>query len=121
MPEQFITHNRWGILQYCPVQLVSAVLIFAMDLAGIYKEGSLSPKAGYPYMAIIISISQSWAIYCLVNFYLGLKHIPKDTVGGERFTKGRLGGKFMCIKGVVFFTFWQGLLLSGLVDMGLIE
>ena len=63
-----------------------------------YHEGSLSLSNGYVYVAFCRNISQSWALYTLLIFYkqtrqllVRVKPIPK----------------FMSVKAIVFFTFWQ--------------
>ncbi len=60
-------------------------------------------ERAYPYTTLIISLSQMYALYCLVFFYHGtakpLKRIKPLA-------------KFVSIKMIVFFSYWQGLGLS---------
>ena len=60
-------------------------------------------ERAYPYTTLVISLSQMYALYCLVFFYHGtakpLKRIKPLA-------------KFISIKMIVFFSYWQGLGLS---------
>eukprot|EP00493_Phyllostaurus_siculus_P006017 UN06075 len=71
-------------------------------LFGDYSEASLSDGSVYAWLVLIITISQSWALYCLVLFYHGLSHMEEDTIGGQKFRKLKPLQKFVCIKAVVF-------------------
>jgi hypothetical protein len=66
-------------------------------LAGVYGEadGFSKPGRAYPYTTLLMSLSQMWALYCLVHFYHAthtvLRHISPLR-------------KFLSIKIIVFFT-----------------
>lgn len=120
MPDVFMSKCKFGTLQYCFVQPICVLITFILEVTGTYEEGSFKYNVGYPYIAFIRSASQTWAIYCLVLFYMGLHKMPEE-YGGESFETMRIVPKFLCIKGVVFFTFWQSLLLAFLVEIGLIS
>ncbi|RYG57113.1 OSTA/TMEM184 family protein [archaeon] len=66
----------------------------------------------YVYFIIILNLSQFWAMYCLVMFYRELK---------DQLAPLRPFGKFLCVKAVVFFSFWQQMLISGLVFVNVIK
>eukprot|EP00494_Astrolonche_serrata_P030253 UN30520 len=119
-PDELIFWTRSGILQYCMWQVFCGLITFICQLSGVYDEGSMQPDAVYPYVALIITLSQTWAIYCLVLFYHALQHMPADSYGGGNFKKLNALPKFICIKLVVFFIFWQGVGLSVLVYFGII-
>ena len=57
----------------------------------------------YPYTTAIVSLSQLWSLYCLVHFYFGTKQILAPY---------KPGAKFVSIKLIVFFSFWQSMAIS---------
>jgi len=120
-PENLVFWTKFGTLQYCLCQVVMTFIIFSCQVAGVYNEGSMKPNHVYPYIAFIISLSQSWAIYCLVMFYHSLSHLEEDTRAGQNFKSFNAFSKFCAIKGVVFFIFWQGLALNILVFYDVIK
>lgn len=108
----FLTHTQLGTLQYCVAKLFTALLTFILSLLDIYGDSTFDYTRGYPYISFITNMSQIWAMYCLVLFYMvckddlkPLKPIPK----------------FLCVKAVVFFTFWQSVLIAGLASLGVLH
>lgn len=61
---------------------------------------------------ILLNISVTTAIYALMLFYHAFH---------EEMKSHRPLSKFLCIKGVVFFAFWQGVVLQILVHFGIIH
>eukprot|EP00485_Elphidium_margaritaceum_P022924 CAMPEP_0202713184 /NCGR_PEP_ID=MMETSP1385-20130828/51234_1 /ASSEMBLY_ACC=CAM_ASM_000861 /TAXON_ID=933848 /ORGANISM="Elphidium margaritaceum" /LENGTH=244 /DNA_ID=CAMNT_0049373457 /DNA_START=513 /DNA_END=1247 /DNA_ORIENTATION=- len=100
-----------------------AIITFALQLSGChcYGEGQFDYRVGYPYVACIRSASQTFAIYCLVLLYMALKQQPHESDGYHMFVGIRPIPKFLCIKGVVFFTYWQSILIAGLVYLDVIK
>jgi len=108
-PRFFLWSAQWGALQYVPIQIVMSILTFILHFTDTYHEGNISASDGYPYIAFIVNWSQIWAVYCLFWFY----HSFQDELRPIRpFPKA------MCIKGVVFLTFWQGVFINFLVQYG---
>lgn len=66
----------------------------------------------YPYTALILNFSQSWALYCLVQFY----GITKDELAHIKPL-----AKFLTFKSIVFLTWWQGVAISLLSTLGLFK
>lgn len=116
-----IKHVRWtspflvkckrGILQYVVLKFVCSVSAMLLEVLGWYHEGSFSPKYGYFYICLLTNFSQCWALYCLVFFY----YATKNELGPIRPV-----GKFLSVKALVFFTWWQSVGISILFQMGMI-
>jgi hypothetical protein len=62
-----------------------------------------NPKRAYIYFVVILNVSQFWALYCLVMFYHTL---TKDLMALKPLKK------FLVVKAVVFFSFWQQILIA---------
>jgi len=107
----FDSCTKYGTLQYVPIKIVCAILTFAFSLAGpqYYASGTFAVANSYPYIALVTNCSQLWAMYCLVMYLHGNFHA---------FSKIQPVAKLLCIKGVVFFTFWQSVAIAGLAHIG---
>ena len=66
----------------------------------------------YIYITLVNNCSQMWAMYSLVMFYYSTR---------EELEPWRPVGKFVCVKLVVFFTWWQSLVIAILFKLGLIH
>ena len=82
-----------------------------MERNHIYKEGDFTYKGGYLYICILTNLSQCWALYCLIFFYYATKN---------ELSPIRPVGKFLSVKALVFFTWWQSVCISILYQMDLI-
>lgn len=112
MGAHFLNHTMYGCLQYVPVKLFTAAITFVLTVADssgegkYFKNGDFSARNGYIYITFITNASQMWAMYSLVMFYHALA-ADLATI--------RPIPKFLCIKLVVFATFWQSVIVSALV------
>ena len=66
----------------------------------------------YPYMAVVLNFSQSWALYCLVQFYAATK---------DELAHIKPLYKFLTFKSIVFLTWWQGVAIALLYSLGLLK
>lgn len=107
----FYIKCKLGVLQYVLFKIFTAVLTMILEFYDLYEEGDFSPNKGYLYISFITNTSQCWALYCLVFFYNATKNelAPISPVG-----------KFLSVKCVVFFTWWQSLFIGILAQMQLI-
>jgi len=109
---QFRYYTKIGILQYVPIRIIWAFVGFILQYNEAFQKGVWSPKVGFPYYIIIVNISQVWAIYNLLLFYHTMYEEIKNI---------KPLGKFLSIKLMVFFVFWQQLILTACVRLRFIK
>lgn len=98
MGAPFLWHMEFGTLQFVVVKPLLSLAAFICSALGVYGEGSFSPRVAYPYISCLTSLSQAYAIYCLALFYLAV---------AEELRPIRPVPKFLAIKLIIFFTYWQ--------------
>ncbi|XP_034698228.1 transmembrane protein 184 homolog DDB_G0279555-like [Vitis riparia] len=97
---------KYWTWQFVVIRPVCSILMITLQILGIY------PNWLSWTFTIILNISVSLALYSLVLFY----HVfAKELKPHKPLTK------FMCVKGIVFFCFWQGIVLEILVALGIIR
>ncbi len=99
-----------AVLQFVILKPVTAIAALVLDRYGIFREGSLQLNAGYVYIATINNVSITIALYGLLYFYVGTQ---------EWLAPFKPLAKFLCIKGVIFFSYWQYCFFTWLVNLGL--
>ncbi|KAF9590266.1 hypothetical protein IFM89_032044 [Coptis chinensis] len=92
--------------QFVIIRPVCSILMIALQLLGLY------PAWISWTFTMVLNISVSLALYSLVIFY---------HVFAKELAPHSPLAKFLCIKGIVFFCFWQGLVLGFLVSAGIIR
>jgi len=107
----FFLQCKFGVLQYVLLKILSTAAVMILEKYDVYKEGDLTPKGGYLYICILTNTSQCWALYCLILFYYATKN---------ELSPIRPVGKFLAVKALVFFTWWQSLGIAMLYQMDLI-
>ncbi|KAL0300245.1 UNVERIFIED_CONTAM: protein LAZ1 [Sesamum angustifolium] len=103
---------KFGIVQYMIIKAFTAISAVILEAFHVYCEGDFKLNCGYPYMAVILNFSQSWALYCLVHFYA----ITKDELAHMKPLY-----KFLTFKSIVFLTWWQGVAIALLYAVGLFK
>ncbi|KAL3022206.1 hypothetical protein AAZX31_04G000900 [Glycine max] len=103
---------KFGIVQYMLTKAFTAILAVILEAFGVYCEGEFKVGCGYPYMAVVLNFSQSWALYCLVQFY---------TVTKDELAHIKPLAKFLTFKSIVFLTWWQGVAIALLSTFGLFK
>lgn len=112
MGEVLLFRCKLGVLQYTVVRPFTTIIALICELLGVYDEGNFSFSNAWTYLVIINNMSQLFAMYCLLLFYKVLK---------EELSPIQPVGKFLCVKLVVFVSFWQAVVIALLVKVGVIS
>ncbi|OJJ01649.1 hypothetical protein ASPVEDRAFT_41256 [Aspergillus versicolor CBS 583.65] len=107
-PHTFLAVKR-GILQYTWLKPILAIASIVMKATDTYKEGYLGLSSGYLWTGILYNISVSVSLYSLALFWVCLHH---------DLTPFRPIPKFLCVKLIIFASYWQGFFLSILQWLG---
>ncbi|SOV02938.1 uncharacterized protein UDID_06112 [Ustilago sp. UG-2017a] len=100
------------VLQYAILRPLCTFLAVGTEYFGYYCLHSWMPWFTHVWCALIISISVTVAVYCLIQLYIPVRKLVDPY-------KPIL--KFIAIKTIVFLTFWQDTLLSFLVSFNVIK
>lgn len=112
---EFMLQCKHGVLQYVVAKIVFTLMIYIFQSLGMYGEGEFVWTYPYPYLAFLMNISVMYALYSLVKLFHAIHDELRHPIDWHPF------GKFLCVKGVVFFTWWQGVLIFYLKARGIIE
>ncbi|KAF0900723.1 hypothetical protein E2562_034778 [Oryza meyeriana var. granulata] len=97
---------KYWTWQFVVIRPVCSILMITFQLLGLY------PSWVSWTFTIILNFSVSMALYALVIFY----HLFAKELAPHKPL-----AKFLCIKGIVFFSFWQGFALEVLAAVGIIQ
>ena len=109
-PHTFLAIKR-GILQYAWMKPVLTILELVMKATGTYKEGVIELYSGYVWVGIVYNVSVTLSLYSLAIFWVCMSHDLQPF---------RPVPKFLCIKLIIFASYWQGFFLSILQVLGAI-
>lgn len=107
-PHTFLAMKR-GILQYAWLKPILALISIVMKATDTYQEGYLGISSGYLWTGIVYNISVTISLYSLAMFWVCLHDDLKPF---------RPVPKFLCIKLIIFASYWQGFGLSILQWLG---
>lgn len=93
---------------------ILAVIQLILTFFDKYEGGMMDYGRGYTYILLLTNVSQTIALYCLIYIYHAIHHC-------EEMREKDLLSKFLCIKAVVFFAFWQSCLFSFLEYLDVIK
>ncbi|KAJ4703390.1 hypothetical protein OWV82_023304 [Melia azedarach] len=97
---------KYWTWQFVVIRPICSIFMITLQVLGMY------PTWLSWTFTIILNISVSLALYALVVFY---------HVFAKELEPHKPLAKFMCIKGIVFFCFWQGVVLEILAATGIIQ
>ncbi len=109
-PYTFLFVKR-GILQFVYVKPVLAIITMVLKATGNYHEGQFTWTSSYFYLTFFYNLSVCLSLWCLMVFFYATK---KDLV------LFRPLPKFLCVKAIIFFSFWQSVVVALLVFAGVI-
>lgn len=107
-PHTFLAIKR-GILQYAWLKPILSFAAIIMKATGTYKEGYIGLSSGYFWSGILYNISVTLSLYSLGMFWVCMSHDLQPF---------RPVPKFLCIKLIIFASYWQGFFLSIIVFLG---
>eukprot|EP00359_Climacostomum_virens_P006933 CAMPEP_0204918418 /NCGR_PEP_ID=MMETSP1397-20131031/16138_1 /ASSEMBLY_ACC=CAM_ASM_000891 /TAXON_ID=49980 /ORGANISM="Climacostomum Climacostomum virens, Strain Stock W-24" /LENGTH=182 /DNA_ID=CAMNT_0052091701 /DNA_START=334 /DNA_END=882 /DNA_ORIENTATION=+ len=96
-------------MQFAILKPLTSTASLLLQRYGAYHDGEFSWSSGYCYVALINNVSVSLALYCLYLFYNACE---------EELQPFKPFAKFVCIKSVIFFSFWQSCLFILLIRLG---
>mmetsp|Transcript_20164 Transcript_20164/g.20194 ORF Transcript_20164/g.20194 Transcript_20164/m.20194 type:complete len:196 (+) Transcript_20164:375-962(+) len=108
----FIRLVKAGTLQFVLFRPLSSALTLLFEFYGIYHENAYNYEDAFLYLFALNNVSFSLALYGLLLFYVSTE---------EMLEPYKPLPKFLCIKIVIFFSFWQGILINILQQLGFIN
>eukprot|EP00199_Chlamydomonas_sp_CCMP681_P000604 CAMPEP_0119112536 /NCGR_PEP_ID=MMETSP1180-20130426/40661_1 /TAXON_ID=3052 ORGANISM="Chlamydomonas cf sp, Strain CCMP681" /NCGR_SAMPLE_ID=MMETSP1180 /ASSEMBLY_ACC=CAM_ASM_000741 /LENGTH=467 /DNA_ID=CAMNT_0007100083 /DNA_START=261 /DNA_END=1665 /DNA_ORIENTATION=- len=111
MGRSFLLQTKKGVMNYVILRPITTAIALITDQYDLYGQGHFDYRKSYIYLSLVTNFSQLWALYCLAQLYW-VCHNELQPI--------RPLSKFICIKAVVFLTFWQSIILAVLVSSGVI-
>ncbi|CUG93704.1 solute transporter, putative [Bodo saltans] len=99
------------LVQYMVLSPLVTVLSFVTGLQGVFDENSYALDNAHVYLMVTKTVSVTLAFTALFYLYLSTKKIIHDF---------HPTGKFISIKFVIFFSFWQYLVITTAHSYGLL-
>jgi hypothetical protein len=108
----FLRMVKIGVLHFVLFRPLLSALAIVLETFQIYHDGNFAVSDAYLYIFILNNVSFTLALYGLAMFFVATEELLEPY---------RPVPKFLCIKGVIFFSFWQGIALSMLEKAGVIQ
>ena len=100
---RFVQICRKCLFQFMVCKPIVTFFIIILESNGKMGDELLDLTKGYFWTTLIYNISITIAFTALLYFYTGTKEFMD---GKQAF------GKFLCVKAVIFLSFWQGILIA---------
>lgn len=100
---------RLMVFQYVITRPLLSLIAVILHTQGDYHAGSFDIRYGYLWIALLMNLSVFVALYGLLIFYQLTHHVIKSH---------RPLMKLLSIKAVLFFVFWQSVLITALAYKG---
>lgn len=101
------------VLQYALIKPVTSLLAIFLAMNNSYRETDFDFATNvYPWFMVINNVSITYSLWYLVVFH-------NETERELAYCRPML--KFLCIKFIIFFAFWQSLGIAILVSMGVLD
>lgn len=101
--EEFLIKVKRFVAQYIVIKPLMTLVAVLLHLGDWYHSGSFSPYHGYIWVAIIVNFSAFLALYWLFTFFEAIRKI---------IVVYNPISKFLAIKLLIFFIFWQSVVIS---------
>lgn len=109
-PHTFLSIKR-GILQYAWIKPALGIATVVMRATNTYQEGYIGVSSGYFWSSVVYNVSITLSLYSLAMFWVCMS---------QDLQPFRPMPKFLCIKLIIFASYWQGFFLSVLQWLGAI-
>jgi len=114
--KRFLNWCKLCVLQFTIIKPLTTFLALFLNfgfVSDLYGDGEIfEPNKAYLYFTLIENLSITISLYFLVLFYLATK---------EELAPFKPVPKFLCIKAIIFFSFWQGVVIALLSMASLIH
>ena len=103
LDRNFLKKCKRGTLQFCILKPLLTIIAAICEYNEMYDQGVFNWNKGYVYVTMVENMSITYAAYVLVLFYVAFKEelAPYNPVP-----------KFLCIKAVLFLSFWQSVMFA---------
>ncbi len=103
---------KQAALQFVIIKPITSITEIILHRNNLLIEGDYSLRNGYLWISLINNISVSLSLYSLVLFYMATE---------ERLKPFKPLMKFLCVKTIIFFSYWQSCLFNILKLMGIFD